>query len=63
MIVCCADRFGVYSVLALEMGYGITKPNSPLFLCLAIDIIMLVLIYVGKVLDTKKIWLKQPADK
>jgi hypothetical protein len=38
-------------------GYGILKPYSPLFFCLVTDIVILVLLYVGKVLDTKKIWL------
>lgn len=53
---CCVDNFGTFAVQKFVRGYGILEPYSPLFYCLVTDIVILVLLYVGKVLDTKKIW-------
>lgn len=57
MMSCCADSFGTFAVQKFVRGYGLLRPETPLFFCLVIDIIVLVMLFVGKVLDDKKIWL------
>jgi hypothetical protein len=60
--LCCTKDFGVTSVVKIERGFGVTKKNSPLFYCLVVDIVMLLLVYIGKVLDGKKMWLNLRSD-
>jgi len=57
-IKCCSKSFGTFAVQAIETGYGVTRTDSPLFFCLAVDIILLILAYIGRVLDARKIWVR-----
>ena len=38
------------------------KANSPVFFCLAVDVLVCLLIYVGYVLDSKRMWLLEATD-
>jgi len=59
---CCPRGFGTFAIQRFELGFGFTKPNSPLFYCLIVDVLLCLLMYIGRVLDNKRKWLREDVD-
>jgi len=54
---CCSNHFSTFAVQKVAYGSGITKPATPLFYCTMVNVILIILVLVGKFLDKRKLLL------
>jgi hypothetical protein len=50
-MTCCTDHFSTFAVQNVVYGHGFFRPGSPMFYCTVVNILLLILVLVGKHLD------------